>query len=67
MALVQKVVELLAVPSSFTVTIERTLPIIVAERMLLAIVFRNLLENILKHHLKPPIGHMSTSAHMARS
>jgi len=66
-ALVQEVVELLAVPSSFTVTIERTLPIIAAERMPLAVVFRNLIENILKRYPQPPAGHMSISAHMAGS
>lgn len=62
-ALVQEVVGWLAPPASFTVTIDRTLPIIAAERMPLAIVFRNLLENILRHRPQPPTGHVSISAH----
>lgn len=66
-ALVQEVVGLLAIPSTFTVTIERDLPVIAAERMALEAVFRNLIKDILKHRPQPPVGHLSISAYTPSS
>ena len=62
-ALLRDVVESLASPPGFTVTINGGLPIIAAERAPLLAVFRNLIENTLKHHPDPQEGHASIAAH----
>lgn len=64
-ALIHDVVALLAPPAGFSVQITGELPAVVAPRMPLEIVFRNLLDNALKHHHEPQHGEVSISAHVA--
>ncbi len=49
-ALVHNVVELLAPPPGFVITIADSLPMLHTERVPLEMVFRNLLNNAIKHH-----------------
>lgn len=55
-ALVQDVVELLALPPGFTVHIAEAMPTLKTERTPLETVFRNLLGNAYKHHDRPAEG-----------
>jgi signal transduction histidine kinase len=49
-ALVTDVIELLAPPPDFTIIVQSNLPTIMAARTPLEIVFRNLIDNAIKHH-----------------
>jgi PAS domain S-box-containing protein len=49
-ALLQEIIELLAPPPGFTITLQEPLPVLVTHRMPLGLTFKNLIENALKHH-----------------
>src|SRR5205085_408760 len=55
--LVQNVIDLLSLPVGFTITLTSPLPILRAERVPLEVIFRNLLDNAIKHHHRPAEGH----------
>jgi PAS domain S-box-containing protein len=65
-ALVRNVVDLLATPSGFSVTVAQTAdqPVapFVTERVPLETVFRNLLGNAIKHHDQPSAGQVTITA-----
>lgn len=54
--LVKGIVDLLAPPPGFTVTIKNEMPALPVERVPLETVLRNLIGNALKHHYNPQIG-----------
>lgn len=60
--LVQNVVELLSPPPGFVITIASLLPTLRAERVPLEVVFRNLIDNAIKHHHRPTEGHVYIAA-----
>ena len=60
--LVQDTVEYLNVPPGFAVEVVRPLPTLYTERVPLATVFRNLIENAYKHHDHPGCGCVRISA-----
>jgi signal transduction histidine kinase len=62
MALIQRVVELLAPPAGFMVNISATLPILRLERVPLETVLRNLIGNAIKHHHQPSAGRVEIVA-----
>jgi PAS domain S-box-containing protein len=61
-ALVSDIVDLLAVPVGFTVTIAPDLPVLYTPRAPLELVFRNLIGNAVKHHHQPATGHIWIAA-----
>ena len=67
-AVVEDMVELLAPPAGFTVEIQPDLPVLLAERVPLETVFRNLIHNAIKHHLQPgdpqPSNHQPSNRHI---
>jgi PAS domain S-box-containing protein len=54
--LVQETVELLNLPGGFQVVLPETMPKLYTERVPLATVFRNLIQNACKHHTDPDRG-----------
>lgn len=52
-ALVKEMVELMAPPAGFTITIQEPMPALTTYRILLEMVFKNLIENAIKHHHCP--------------
>ncbi|RIK43442.1 MAG: hypothetical protein DCC55_05635 [Chloroflexi bacterium] len=60
--LVHSVVEWIAPPAGFTVTVARAMPVLRTERIPLELVFRNLLDNALKHHHQPQLARIHVSA-----
>lgn len=55
-AIVADIVEILAPPPGFAVTLTNTLPVFVGERVPLETVLRNLIDNAFKHHTNPAAG-----------
>jgi PAS domain S-box-containing protein len=55
-ALVDDIVDVLAPPEGFTVTLTGTLPVFAGERVPLETVLRNLIDNAIKHHHNPSTG-----------
>ena len=55
-ALVQETVDLLNLPSGFVVALPPAMPVLITERVPLATVFRNLIQNAYKHHNHPERG-----------
>jgi len=49
-ALVKEIVDLLAPPPTFTVAVQARMPTLTTSRMLLELVFKNLIENAIRHH-----------------
>jgi signal transduction histidine kinase len=49
-ALVEEIIELLAPPSDFRIIVQEDMPTLEAQRLLLELVFKNLIENAIKHH-----------------
>jgi PAS domain S-box-containing protein len=62
--LVQRVVEFIGPPPGFTIATCTPLPSLVAERVPLETVFRNLIGNALKHHHQPDQGLVQIGAHV---
>ena len=60
--LVQNVLNLMALPSGFHVTVVSGMPSFVTESVPLELVLRNLLNNALKHHHQPHLGRVHVSA-----
>lgn len=60
--LIQDVVELLALPPSFTVQVAELMPTLTTERTPLETVFRNLVGNAYKHHDRPTEGKVWVTA-----
>jgi signal transduction histidine kinase len=60
--LVRDIVEQLGPPAGFLVTINEPTPALLAERVPLAVVFRNLIGNAIKHHHQPGAGKVQVSA-----
>lgn len=60
--LVQDTVELLTLPPGFKVTISSALPTLCTHRTPLALVFRNLIGNAIKHHHQPAQGEVQIGA-----
>ncbi len=61
-ALVRDIVDLMAAPAGFTVTITSAMPTIQTPRAPLELVFRNLIGNAIKHHHDPANGLIEISA-----
>src|SRR4030095_8901555 len=61
-ALVHNILELLTLPPGFVVEVSDSLPTILAERIPLAVVLRNLIGNALQHHPQPRKGRVQISA-----
>jgi len=55
-ALVQDAIYLLALPPGFTVKVDGELPVLLAPRTPLDLIFRNLISNAIKHHHQPAQG-----------
>jgi signal transduction histidine kinase len=49
-ALLTEIIEVLAPPPSFTITVQENMPTLTAHRLLLELIFKNLIENGVKHH-----------------
>lgn len=62
--LVLTIVDLLAPPPGFTVSVAENLPTLVTERVPLETVLRNLLGNAMKHHDRPEVGQVHVTAQM---
>jgi signal transduction histidine kinase len=60
--LIHNVVEMLALPPGFIITVPETLPVLTGERIPLESVFRNLIGNAIKHHKNPSEGRVTISA-----
>ena len=60
--LVQSIVELLNPPPGFTIVVGDSLPALYTERVPLETVFRNLIQNAIKHHDHPEPGCVSITA-----
>jgi signal transduction histidine kinase len=60
-ALVAEIVDLLAPPPGFTITIQENMPTLRVYPVLLELVFRNLIDNAIKHHHRPD-GRIDISA-----
>ena len=60
--LVRNTVELLAPPTGFCVCADASLPLLIAERIPLELIFRNLIDNAVKHHEQPHAGHIVITA-----
>lgn len=61
-ALVYEVVEFLAPPPGFTVTVAAPMPVVHTPRAPLATIFRNLIGNAIKHHQQPASGQVLVTA-----
>ncbi|HMN31579.1 MAG TPA: ATP-binding protein, partial [Caldilineaceae bacterium] len=61
-ALIHKVIDLVAPPPNFEVTISATLPRLYLERVPLEMVLRNLIDNAIKHHPQPSRGLVDITA-----
>lgn len=61
-AIVADVVEILAPPPGFTVTLTNTLPVFAGERVPLETVLRNLIDNAFKHHTNPAAGEVTITS-----
>ena len=59
--LLKETIETLTPPPGFTLTLQPEMPVLRSQRILLEIVFKNLLDNALKHHHRPD-GHIQISA-----
>jgi signal transduction histidine kinase len=59
--LIKEVVELLAPPTDFTITIQENMPSLTTYQVLLELVFKNLIENAIKYHDRPD-GRVAISA-----
>jgi signal transduction histidine kinase len=66
-ALVRAVVELLAPPAGFQVSIAEPLPILMTERIPLESILRNLIDNAIKHHHCPAEGRVTIAAQVVGS
>jgi PAS domain S-box-containing protein len=62
LTLIQETVELLNLPEGFTIHIPQQLPTMYTERVPLATVFRNLIQNARKHHTHPETGTVTIAA-----
>lgn len=51
--LVKELVEALAPPPGFTISIQEGMPTLKSQRLVLEIVFKNLIDNAIKHHHRP--------------
>lgn len=60
--LVENIVELLAPPDGFVIETAPYLPTLVAQRVPLETVLRNLISNAIKHHHQPQNGHVQIAA-----
>jgi two-component system, chemotaxis family, CheB/CheR fusion protein len=60
--LIKEILSLLSVPAGFSVQLHEPLPTLLAERVPLAAVFRNLLDNAFKHHQQPSAGIVQIAA-----
>ncbi len=60
--LVQNAVSILHLPPNFTMRIEGVMPTLITERTPLETVFRNLIDNAIKHHHRPEEGCVEISA-----
>jgi PAS domain S-box-containing protein len=60
-ALVKEIIELLAPPPTFTITVQEEMPTLTTHRIPLELVFGNLIDNAIKHHHRTD-GHVSISA-----
>jgi signal transduction histidine kinase len=60
--LVQNAVSILPMPANFTMRIDGVMPTIITERTPLETVFRNLIDNAIKHHHRPEKGCVEISA-----
>ncbi len=61
-ALVQETIDLLNLPPGFTVIMPGAMPVLMTERVPLATVFRNLIQNAYKHHDDPEHGCVTVTA-----
>ncbi|MFN8467806.1 MAG: ATP-binding protein [Caldilineaceae bacterium] len=61
-AMVQETVDLLNLPPGFVVTLPPVMPMLITERVPLATVFRNLIQNAYKHHNHPEHGCITITA-----
>ena len=59
--LIESVIDLLAPPPGFVVTVQKNIPKLTTHRILLELVFRNLIGNAIKHHHRSE-GHIDISA-----
>jgi signal transduction histidine kinase len=59
--LVEEVVDLLEPPPDFAIVIQEKMPTLTTHRVLLELVFKNLIENAIKHHNRPE-GQVTISA-----
>jgi PAS domain S-box-containing protein len=60
-ALVADILDILAPPPGFKITLTNTIPLFVAERVPLEMALRNLVENAIKHHPNPAQGEATIS------
>jgi signal transduction histidine kinase len=65
--LVRSVVELLAPPPGFPVHVVEPMPTLITERIPLESIFRNLLDNAIKHHHCPASGQVTIAAQVSGS
>jgi PAS domain S-box-containing protein len=61
-ALVRGVVDLLSPPPGFSVHVAQPMPLLMAERVPLETLFRNLIDNAVKHHHCPAAGRVDIAA-----
>jgi signal transduction histidine kinase len=59
--LVEEVIDLLAPPARFTIVVQEMMPALTTYRVLLEMVFKNLIENAIKYHDRPD-GRIEISA-----
>jgi signal transduction histidine kinase len=62
--LIEEMADLLTPPSGFTVKVQRPIPLLTTYRVLLELVFKNLIENAIKYHDRPD-GQVEISARPA--
>lgn len=60
-SLVKEMIDLLAPPPGFTITVQANMPQLMTHRVLLELVFSNLIDNAIKHHHRPE-GRVEVSA-----
>jgi signal transduction histidine kinase len=48
--LVQEIIDLVAPPPGFTMVVQEPMPVLATSRILLELIFKNLIENAIKHH-----------------
>lgn len=61
--IMQEIIDVIAPPDGFAVTILGPLPTVITRRVPLEIVFRNLISNAIKHHHQPRQGRVQVTAH----